>query len=308
MAKNYQSKSVKSKIDLKLILALSGVALIWGTTYLGIRVAVESIPAWYVTAMRQTISSLIILVILIKQKELKWIGWPAFKRQIILSILMIVIANGMTTVAEKTVPSGVASLINSLAPLAVFLGSVAIGMQKPSLKGFIGVFIGFLGVVFIFRDGIDDLLNVGYRNGIISLAIAVTGWTIGTIYSKKHSGKPEYIFLNLFYQFVFSAIIQFILALIFSGKVDVDSWKTESILATGYLAVFGSVLGYFCYHYALKKVSASEVSILTYFNTVIAVFLGWLILNEKVGIDLIVAAVLIIAGVFITNYKKKAEL
>jgi len=308
VAKNYQSKSVKSKIDLKLILALSGVALIWGTTYLGIRVAVESIPAWYVTAMRQTISSLIILVILIKQKELKWIGWPAFKRQIILSILMIVIANGMTTVAEKTVPSGVASLINSLAPLAVFLGSVAIGMQKPSLKGFIGVFIGFLGVVFIFRDGIDDLLNVGYRNGIISLAIAVTGWTIGTIYSKKHSGKPEYIFLNLFYQFVFSAIIQFILALIFSGKVDVDSWKTESILATGYLAVFGSVLGYFCYHYALKKVSASEVSILTYFNTVIAVFLGWLILNEKVGIDLIVAAVLIIAGVFITNYKKKAEL
>jgi len=295
------------KIDLKLIFALTGVALIWGTTYLGIRVAVESIPAWYVTAIRQTIASLIILVILIKQKELKWIGWSSFKRQILLSILMVVVANGMTTVAEKTIPSGLTSLINATSPLLVFLGCVFLGIQKPSLKGFIGVFIGFLGVVFIFRDGISDLLEPGYRNGILSLVIAVSGWTIGTIYSKKHSGKPQYIFLNLFYQFVFSAIVQFGLALVFSGKDDVNAWKTESIFAAVYLAIFGSVLGYFCYHYALKKVSASEVSILTYFNTVIAIFLGWLILNEHVDIDLILATVLIIAGVFITNYKRKVE-
>ncbi|PWS28555.1 permease [Pedobacter yonginense] len=299
---------MKPKIDLKLILALTGVALIWGTTYLGIRIAVESIPAWYVTAMRQTIASIIILIILIKQRELKWIGWPSFKRQILLSILMVVIANGMTTVAEKTIPSGLASLINATSPLLVFIGCVILGIQKPSLKGFIGVFIGFLGIVFIFRDGISDLLEPGYRNGILSLAVAVSGWTIGTIYSKKHSGKPQYIFLNLFYQFVFSAIIQLFLALLFSGKAEVATWKAESIFATCYLAIFGSVLGYFCYHYALKKVSASEVSILTYFNTIIAIFLGWLILSEEVSIDLVLATVLIVAGVFITNYKKKTEL
>ena len=298
---------MKSKIDLKLVLALTGVALIWGTTYLGIRVAVESIPAWYVTAIRQTIASLIILIILIKQKELKWIGWSSFKRQILLSILMVVIANGMTAVAEKTIPSGLTSLINATSPLLVFLGCVFLGIQKASLKGFIGVFIGFLGIVFIFRDGISDLLDPGYRNGILSLIIAVSGWTIGTIYSKKHSAKPQYIFLNLFYQFVFSAIVQFGLALIFSGNANVNSWKTESIFAAVYLAIFGSVLGYFCYHYALERVSASEVSILTYFNTVIAIFLGWLILNEHVDLDLIVATVLIIAGVFITNYKKKVQ-
>ncbi|RYD71079.1 MAG: permease [Sphingobacteriales bacterium] len=298
---------MNTKVDLKLIFALTGVALIWGTTYLGIRVAVESIPAWYVTAIRQTVASIIILVILIKQKELKWIGWSSFKRQILLSILMVVIANGMTTVAEKTIPSGLTSLINATSPLLVFLGCVFLGIQKPTLKGFIGVFIGFLGIVFIFRDGISDLLEPGYRNGILSLVIAVSGWTIGTIYSKKHSGKPQYIFLNLFYQFVFSAIVQFGLALVFSGEADTSKWKPESIFAAVYLAIFGSVLGYFCYHYSLKKVSASEVSILTYFNTIIAIFLGWLILNEHVGIDLIVATVLIIAGVFITNYKKKAE-
>ncbi|WP_316804502.1 DMT family transporter [Pedobacter nototheniae] len=299
---------MKSKIDLKLIVALSGVALIWGTTYLGIRIAVESIPPWYVTAMRQTIASIVILFILIRQRELKWIGWTALKRQFILSLLMVVIANGMTTVAEKTIPSGLASLINATSPLAVFLGCVALGIQKSSLKGFVGVLIGFLGVVFIFREGINDLLDPGFRNGILSLIVAVTGWTIGTIYSKKHSGKAENIFLNLLYQFVFSAIVQLVLALVFSGKADVATWKTESIFATVYLAIFGSVLAYFCYHYALKKVSASEVSILTYFNSVIAIFLGWLILNEKVNTDLLIATALIITGVFITNYKKKALL
>ncbi|UKT66181.1 EamA family transporter [Pedobacter mucosus] len=258
--------------------------------------------------MRQTVASIIILAILIKQKELKWIGWSSFKRQIILSILMVVIANGMTTVAEKTIPSGLTSLINATSPLLVFLGCVFIGIQKPSLKGFIGVFIGFLGIIFIFRNGISDLLVPGYRNGILSLIIAVSGWTIGTIYSKKHSDKPQYIFLNLFYQFVFSAIIQLFLALIFSGEANISSWKVESLLATCYLAIFGSVLGYFCYHYALKKVSASEVSILTYFNTVVAIFLGWLILSEKVNIDLVLATILIISGVFITNYKRKASI
>ncbi|QPH39428.1 DMT family transporter [Pedobacter endophyticus] len=297
---------MSAKIDLKLIIALIGVALIWGTTYLGIRIAVKSIPPWYVTAIRQTIASLIILAILVKQGELKWIGWPALKRQLLLSLLMVVIANGMTTVAEKTIPSGLTSLINATSPLLVFLGCVFLGIQKPSAKGFIGVFIGFLGIVFIFREGIGDLLEPGYRNGILSLVVAVSGWTIGTIYSKKHSAKPQYIFLNLFYQFSFSALVQLGLAVVFSGKANVSLWKAESIFAAVYLAVFGSVLGYFCYHYALKKVSASEVSILTYFNTIIAIFLGWLVLNEHVDLDLILATVLIITGVVITNYKRKS--
>ena len=296
---------MKASFEAKLVFALAGVAIIWGTTYLGIRVAVKTIPAWYVTAFRQTISSTIILCILLYKKELKWIGWQNLWRQILLSILMVVVANGLTTVAEKTVPSGVTSLINSVSPLLVFVASIFFGMQKATLKGILGIFLGFLGAIFIFRAEVSHLLDPDYRNGIFALIIAVTGWTAGTIYSKIHSGKPAYIFLNLFYQFSFAAIIQFLLAFVFSGKADVTQWAPQSMFAVCYLAIFGSVLGYFCYHYALKRVSASEVSILTYFNTVIAIFLGWLILNEKVGFDLIFATVLIVAGVFITNYKKK---
>jgi len=291
--------------DYKLIFALMGVAIVWGTTYLGIRVAVETIPPWFVTAMRQTIASLILLIILLRKKELKWMDWPYMRRQLLLSVLMIVIANGMTTAAEKTIPSGLTSLLNALNPLVVFIGSVLIGLQKPSLKGFLGVIVGFLGVAFIFREGIGDLLDPNYKTGILFLCCAITAWAAGTIYTKKYVFRSANIFLDLFYQFVFSAIIQLGLAFLVSGDTSVATWSNTSLMAVVYLAVFGSVVGYFCYHYALKKVTATEVSVLSYFNTVIALFLGWLILDEVITFDIVIATVLIILGVFITNYRRE---
>jgi len=205
------------KTDLKLLFALMGVALVWGTTYLGIRIAVETIPAWFVAAIRQSISALVLLVLLLRKNELKWMGWPYLRRQMLVSILMIVVANGMTTVAEQTIPSGLTSLLNALSPLVVFLGSVVVRLQKPSLRGFLGVLIGFLGVAFIFRAGLGDLLDPNYKTGIMFLCFAITGWSLGTLYTKKYSHKSANIFLDLFCQFAFSAVVQFILAFVFSG-------------------------------------------------------------------------------------------
>lgn len=294
--------------DFKLIGALVAVAIIWGTTYLGIRIAVETIPPWFVAAIRQSIASIILLVVLLKRGELEWKGWSHLRRQMILASLMLVIANGMTTVAEQSIPSGLTSLLNSLNPIFVFLGSVLIGIQKPSLKGIIGVVLGFLGVAFIFRDGFSALLDPNYKMGILFLSMAITGWTVGTLYIKKSNHKSDQIFLDLFYQFVFSAIAQFVLAFIFSGDADVSNWTGRSLLAVVYLAIFGSVIAFFCYHYALKKVSATEVSVLSYFNTIIALFLGWLILDEIITSDILIATVLIILGVFITNYQKQKKI
>lgn len=281
------------------------VAVVWGTTYLGIRVAVETIPAWYITSVRQGLAALLILLFLLYKKQLAWIGWENFKLQFIPAVLMIVIANGFTTIAEKTVPSGLTSILSALSPLVVFLGSTMIGLQKPTFKGFIGVFIGFLGVVFIFRDGLGDILDPNYKIGILFLSIAILSWSIGTIYTKLHVHKSNNIALNLFYQFSIAAVIQFFLALIFNPNVDFNAWSSRSVFATLYLAVFGSVIAFFCYHYAIKRVSAIQVSVLNYINTIIAVFLGWLLLDEVIKLDFVIATILIILGVFITNYKRK---
>ncbi|SHM48679.1 DMT family transporter [Flavobacterium chilense] len=298
---------MKQSLDYKLIFALAAVGIIWGTTFLGIRVAVETIPPWFVTSIRQGLAGLVMMIILLFKKELKWIGWENLKYQLVPSILMIVIANGFTTVAEQTVPSGLASVISAMSPILIFLGSILFKLQKPSLKGFIGVIIGFSGVVFIFKDGLGSFLDADYRIGMMFMGFAITAWAGGTIYTKLHGNKSKNIVLNLFYQFTMASCIQIVLAFIFSPTIDVNLWSSKSILAALYLSIFGSVIAFFSYNYALKHVTPVQVSILAYINTVIAVFFGWLILDEKITIDFIIATILIILGVFIINYKKKEK-
>jgi len=293
------------KTDLKLVFSLIVVGLVWGTTYLGIRVAVETIPPWYITSIRQGIAALLVLSLLLYRKQLSWIGWNNLKFQLIPSMLMIVLANGFTTMAEQSVTSGLTSIMSALSPIVIFLGSIAFGIQKPSLKGFVGVILGFLGVVFIFRNGLEDLLDPNYKTGMLFLGIAILSWSAGTIYSKKHTHQSSNIALNLFYQFGISSLVQVVLAVLLSPPTSVSAWSTRSIGAVLYLAVFGSVVAFFCYYYALKRVSAVQVSILNYVNTIIAVFLGWLLLDEVITYDLVIATALIISGVFIINYRKK---
>lgn len=292
-------------IDIKLLISMTIVGVVWGTTFLGISVAVETIPPWYSTAIRNFIAASILFIILLFQKEFKWIGWTSFGQQLILSVLMIVFANGFTTIAEQTLPSGLTSIISAINPVVIFLLSIGFQIQKPTLKGFIGVLLGFSGVVFIFKDGLGDILNPNYKTGVLFLSIAILTWGLGTIYSKKLSSQPANLGLNLCYQFVLASLIQIVLAVVLHSESEIATWSGKSIFAVVYLAIFGSVIAMFSYQYALQRVSPIQVSILSYVNTIIAVFLGWYLNNEVVKQDFIIAVILIITGVFVINYKKK---
>lgn len=292
-------------VAIKLLLSMIIVGVVWGTTFLGISVAVETIPPWYSTAIRNFIAASILFLILLFQKEFKWIGWKSFRQQLVLSVLMIVFANGFTTIAEQTLPSGLTSIISAINPVVIFLLSIGFQLQKPSTKGFIGVLLGFSGVVFIFKDGLGDILNPNYKTGVIFLSIAILTWGLGTIYSKKLSTQPNNLGLNLCYQFLIAAAIQIVLAVVLHSESEIATWSVKSIGAVIYLAIFGSVIAMFSYQYALQRVSPIQVSILSYVNTIIAVFLGWYLNNEVVTKDFVIAVILIIAGVFVINYKKK---
>lgn len=289
--------------DTKLIFAILTVAIVWGTTFLGIRIAVESIPAWFVAGIRQLIAAALLLIILAFSGQLEWIGWKNFRIQIILSILMLIVANGMTTVAEEHLSSSLASLISATSPLLVFIGSIFVGLQKFSFRSLLGILLGFSGIVLIFKDGLQDLLNPDYRMGVIFIFIAISGWAAGSVYTKKLNLQHQNITLNLFYQFSFASVVQIIFGFLFSEHTSVENWTLRSILAMIYLAVFGSIAAYFAFHFALKKISPTQISYLSYVNTIIAIILGWLVLNEKISTAFIFATILIIIGVFITNYK-----
>lgn len=285
----------------KLIIALLTVAVVWGTTFLGIRLAVETIPPWFVAGIRQCIAALLILPYLLYRNHLKWLPKKELLIQFTLSALMLVGANGLTTVAEKNLSSSLASLISSSSPLVVFVLSLLFGMQKFNVKSLFGVVLGFCGILLIFWDGLSDLANAGYRNGIIAMLFGVLGWAFGTIFSKNTHSKSQNLFLNLFYQFAFAGVVQMILGFIFSRDTNPSFWTLESWLAVVYLGVFGSVITYFAYNYALKHVAPTQISILSYVNTIIAITLGWLVLDENISWKFVVAAAMIITGVFITN-------
>ncbi|REC52631.1 MULTISPECIES: DMT family transporter [Chryseobacterium] len=291
--------------DFKLTLAIFTVAVVWGTTFLSIRVAVETIPAWFVAGIRQFLAAVIMLLILLYRKQFQWIGWKNLGYQLIFSSLMVIMANGLTTVAEETLTSSLTSLISATSPIVVFLGSVAIGLQKFTIRAMVGLFMCFGGILFIFWDGINDLANPDYRFGILLLLFAIAGWASGTIFTKKMNIQSKNISLNLFYQFAFAGIIQIIFALLFSENYNFENWSVKSISAMLYLSLFGSVAAFFAYHYALTKVSPVQVSILAYINTIISIFLSWLILNEEISAKFIIAAILIILGVFVINYNRE---
>lgn len=287
----------------KTIIAIFVVAIVWGTTFLGIKIGVETVPPWFVAGLRQFLASLVLLPILIYTKNLKWIGWRNFRIQITLSSLMLVGANGLTTVAEENLTSSLTSLISALSPIFIFVASMAIGMEKFTYRTMAGLLMGFFGVLFIFWDGINDLMNPSYRLGLLILIIAIMSWGLGTIYTKKINVENNNLFLNLFYQFAFAGIIQLIFAFSFSETIDISAWSVKSVSAIIYLAVFGSVLAFFSYHYLLRTLLPTQVSILSYVNTIISIFLSWLILGETISTKFIIATACIISGVFIINYK-----
>ncbi len=290
-------------LNSKTIIAILIVAIVWGTTFLGIKIGVETVPPWFVAGFRQFLASLILLPFLIFTKNLKWIGWKNFRIQLTLSSLLLIGANGLTTVAEKNLTSSLASLISALSPVFIFIGSMIIGMEKFTIRTLVGLLMGFSGIIFIFWDGLSELSNPDYRNGLIVMILALLGWAIGTIYTKKLHVQNNSLFLNLFYQFAWAGIIQLIFAVSFSNKIEFESWSVKSITAIIYLAVFGSVLAFFAYNYLLKTLLPTQVSMLSYVNTIISIFLSWLILGESISEKFIIATALIISGVFIINYK-----
>ena len=290
-------------LNSKTIIAILIVALVWGTTFLGIKIGVETVPPWFVAGFRQLLASLILLPFLIFTKNLKWIGWKNFKIQLTLSSLLLIGANGLTTVAEKNLTSSLASLISALSPVFIFIGSMIIGMEKFTIRTLIGLLMGFFGVVFIFWDGLSELGNPDYRNGLIVMILALLCWASGTIYTKKLHVQNNNLFLNLFYQFAGAGIVQLILAFTFSDTIDFSAWSVKSISAIVYLGIFGSVLAFYAYNYLLKTLLPTQVSILSYVNTIISIFLSWLILGETISEKFIIATFLIISGVFVINYR-----
>ena len=291
--------------SLKLTISLFCVSFFWGTTYLAVRIAVQTIPVFYIVGLRHFMAGMILLSYLIISKKLEIPNKGRLFHNLLSAFLMLVLGNGLTAYGELTVSSGLTALLTTLSPLIVMFINLLSGKEKMSLKIILGVVLGLLGMVLIFFNNLSQLIDPQYRTGIISILLAISCWSIGTVYAKSGKHEKNNIILDLCIQMLFAGTGLLLIGLISGIPFNISVWKTSNILAVFYLTFFGSIAGYISYLYALSKLPSTSVSVFTYFNVVVALFLGWLILDERITSRLIFATILILAGVLLANYKKK---
>jgi drug/metabolite transporter (DMT)-like permease len=275
------------------------VCIIWGTTYLAIRIGVEHIPPMLFAGLRWIIAGVIFVSFLrLRGKKL-----PSKKDLIHISVVgisLIGIGNGLVVTGEQYIGSGLAALLITTVPFWV-VGMEAFIPTGPKINVMIlsGLLLGLTGVTLIFNGNWSDLLDPSYLLGVICILGAVLAWSFGTVYSKykKVSVHP---LMSAAVQMLIAGTAQTILGS-FLGEWSGISLHMDGLISFFYLVFIGSMFGYGSYIYAIEHLPLSLVSTYAYINPIIALFLGWLVLDEKLNLPIIIAAVIIIAGVIIVK-------
>jgi len=213
---------------------------------------------------------------------------------------MITLGNGLVAYAEVSIPSGVAAILCSLMPMMVILINLTISRdERPTLPIFFGVFIGLLGIVMIFSEHLRDFANFDYQVGILLIFTAVVSWAGASVWLKKENSEGN-LFLNTALQMFFGGIWVIPCVFLFDD-LNAIRWSLEAGISMGYLIVFGSIIAYACYSYALRKLPLTILSLYAYVNPVVAVVLGWIVLNRKLNVTIALAICVTIARINIVN-------
>lgn len=281
------------------IIALCFVCFFWGTTWIASKEGVRHMPALQLAAIRQFIGGLLYISFFLYKKA----AWPKgkqWKAIIILSILNFVLSNGLSTWGVKYISSGLGAIIGALVPLWVVIISFFRGERLIRLTVF-GLIISFGGVCVIFYDHLSDFLIPDFRFGILLSLIATITWAFGTLYTKKKAASfNPYFSLGL--QMFLSSIFIFAFNGATGTSVSLSSIPMISWLSIGYLVIFGSVLTFIAFIYALQRLPAHISSIYAYINPIIAVILGSVIFEEPLTTAIIIGGGVTLCGLYMVNF------
>jgi drug/metabolite transporter (DMT)-like permease len=294
------------------LFAWMAVCLLWGTTYLGIRVCLETMPPMLMAGLRWTIAGVLLFGYLLARGERLPSG-PAWRGITLLGFLMMVLGNGGVVWAEQTVPSGLAAVIVAASPfwMAGVEACRAEGerLTWPSALGFL---IGFGGIVLLvwpeLRHGMSDVSSGrgSFLAGVIALQVACLGWSVGSSYSKRHA-RGENVFAVTAGQMLAGGVMMLAIGTA-RGEWSVLGWSARSAVAFTYLSTIGAIGGFVAYTYALRHLPVSFVSLYAYVNPIIAVALGVAVLGEAFTWRMGLAAALVFGGVAIVQRRGQTRL
>lgn len=288
----------------KAYVALGTICLLWGTTYLALRIGVQSFPPFLLSGIRQALAGLLLVgFFLIKGYKLP--PWKTLKYHVLAGFLMVFLGNGVVAWGEKFVPSGIAAVICSFMPVWVILINTFTGGEKTNLWVVLGVLIGFAGIAGIFSENLADFANPDYTAGIAIIFVASFSWAAGMLVNKrKNSGGHPFFSAGLQ---MFSGGVLMLMATPALDDLSHFNPQPDAWWALAYLIVFGSIIAYSAYVYALGKLPASTVSMYSYVNPLVALVLGNLILDEKLNPMIGLFSLLTLAGIYLVNKGNKIQ-
>jgi drug/metabolite transporter (DMT)-like permease len=292
-----------------VILAFGLVYLFWGSTYLAIDIAVQTIPPALLCAVRFSIAGVVMLAVCALTGHKVLYSPRQIALAAVVGVLLLMGGNLTLCYAELTVSSGLAALIIAITPLwFLVLDSLLLGDHHISGRGKAGLALGILGLFVLFYPELTSKTTLGHRElwASVSLIGGSFSWALGSVLSKRwQSGMDVFSFTG--WQVLAAGVANFLFALV-AGDISHVSWTPRGVGATLYLVVCGSWIGYTAYIWLLEHVPTSKVSTYAYVNPVVAVFLGWLILHEHVDrFILLGSAIVVLSVVLVTSAKVKQK-
>lgn len=278
-------------------LALATIYIVWGSTYLAIRVMVETIPPLIGAGARFLVAGLVFYAILRVRKGAAAVrfGKPELLAAAAAGTLLLLGGNGLVSVGEKTVPSGLAALIIASVPLWIVLFR-RLGDERIPRLTFVGVFAGFVGVAILLLPGErPEGATVG---GMVLIVLAAASWATGSYYSRRWP-LPADVFVSTALQMICAGALMLVLGAALGEGSDLHFGEISTRSAAGWLFLvsFGSLAAFTAYVWLLKNVPISKVATYAYVNPVVAIFLGWILLSEEITSVILIGAALIVASV-----------
>jgi drug/metabolite transporter (DMT)-like permease len=292
----------------KAIFALIAVCFLWGTTWLASKQGVKYMPdGLQMAGIRQLLGGFCYVSFFLYKgatfpKGKEWI--PI----IVLSFLNFMISNGLSTLAlQYKISAGLGSIIGSIFPLWLVVIGIFASKTKMPLLAIVGLIIGFGGVCVIFYDHLNEFFDSKFQVGILFSLISTWTWAFATLYTKRQAVHfNPYFGLGL--QMVISGIVLYSFSTVSGRAINITSIPWQSWAAIGYLVIFGSVLGFLCYLYALQNLPTEQASIYAYINPIVAVVLGSIVFDERLTIYLAIGGLITLLGVYLVNRAYKINM
>jgi drug/metabolite transporter (DMT)-like permease len=286
--------------------AWAAVCFFWGTTYIAIRVAVEGLPPVLFAGSRFVVAGTIMFLICRSLGHAVPRG-RALLDQALVGLALVSVANGIVVWAEQYVPSGLTAVIVAMLPfyMAAIQASLP-GGERIGRRGLAGLVIGFAGLVVLVWPALTGAtMDTKTLLASLLLQVGCFSWGWGSIYSARRTSAESSLMMNAAVQMLIGGSVTTILGFAL-GEGSQFSFTGRTFTAFAYLVIFGSLVGFNAYAYALAKLPSAFVSLYAYINPVVAVVLGWLLLNEQVDARTIAATAMILGGVAIVKRPKQS--